>query len=346
MDVETLALAKAYTKATANGLGAVKGAPCTIAGTEEVGNGVAITFQWTGNDGATKQQVVTIPKGQQGSDGASPTITAEETDEGTILTITNPDGGTTTTTIKGSNNTYTDKTGAGITLGGFTKGEKVSNLSLQEALYKLLHPYVAPSISFTMTPADTLYEAGKSVDAIQLKITATKSSKDLVNIIVYYDNTSVKTFNDLGSASSYTKYYDYSKSITGKNGDTHTFKVTTSDGTSTVQSTKTITFIGMTYYGIVDATVGEPTANQVTGLSKTLKNAKGYSYTGITTNYGKVVYAYPKSLGTLSSIKDPVNNYNYTTSFTRTEITINDIDYLVYTQNEASAASNVTINFA
>ena len=61
--------------------------------------------------------------------------------------------------------------------------------------------------------------------------------------------------------------------------------------------------------------------------------------------YGKVVYAYPKSLGTLTKIMDNENNVNYTTSFARTELTIDNIDYYVYTQIDPSAADNIKIDF-
>ena len=38
---------------------------------------------------------------------------------------------------------------------------------------------------------------------------------------------------------------------------------------------------------------------------------------------------YPKSFGALTSIKD-ANNFDYINSYTRSEMTYNDVDYYVY----------------
>ena len=63
-------------------------------------------------------------------------------------------------------------------------------------------------------------------------------------------------------------------------------------------------------------------------------------------DFGKVVYAYPKEFGALTSIKDTVNNLNYTDSFSKTTVTVDGIDYLVYTQTDPSAADGIKLVFA
>lgn len=63
MDVLTYALAKKYVDQTANALGAVKGAPCTIKGIEPCTDGTMITFEWQGTDGVMMTQSITIPHG-------------------------------------------------------------------------------------------------------------------------------------------------------------------------------------------------------------------------------------------------------------------------------------------
>lgn len=339
MDIETLALAKKYTKDTAVGLGAVKGAPCTISSVEDVDTGKQVTFSWTGTDGSKKTQKIIIPKGEAGE---SPTISSKTDDDGnTVLVVENTDGTSQEITIATKEDTFSD-TSVGTTIGGFTAGEKVENLTLQEAFYKLLHPYTKPSASLTLNPSTTVYDVNDTVSSITLTGKATKGTKALTAESFSFDGTTIYTPKNVVESLT----YKYTSEITGTNGKTHTFKFTVSDGTSTVEATKTITFIGKTYYGIVDATVGEPTADQVQTLKNTLKTSKGYSYSGITTDYGKVVYAYPSSLGALSSIKDTINNYDYTKSFTRTVITIDNIEYYCYTQTDPSAANNVTLVFA
>ena len=61
---------------------------------------------------------------------------------------------------------------------------------------------------------------------------------------------------------------------------------------------------------------------------------------------GKVYYAYPTSFGALTSIKDLVNNLNYTTSFTQSTVSVDGMDYYVYLQIDPAAATNVELTFA
>lgn len=71
IDILTLALARKYTKETANALGAVKGAPCTIESIEDTGDANIVTFGWTGTDGTHQTSTMIIPHG----------LTAEEKDD-------------------------------------------------------------------------------------------------------------------------------------------------------------------------------------------------------------------------------------------------------------------------
>ena len=108
-----------------------------------------------------------------------------------------------------------------------------------------------------------------------------------------------------------------------------------------------VKFVGKSYYGTVDASVGTITEAIIKSLqNNTLKDVKGLTYSGITMDYGKVVYAYPADFGNLSSIKDVPNNINYTNSFTKTVVSVDGISYNCYTQNDPAASSNVQLTFA
>lgn len=63
VDILTYALARKYANSLVNGLGAIKGAPCTIASIKETPEGSVITFGWTGEDGTTQSQDLLIPHG-------------------------------------------------------------------------------------------------------------------------------------------------------------------------------------------------------------------------------------------------------------------------------------------
>ena len=58
-----------------------------------------------------------------------------------------------------------------------------------------------------------------------------------------------------------------------------------------------------------------------------------------------MVYAYPSSFGNLSSIKDEIGNFDYTSSFSKQNLIINSIPYTLYIQNDASASDSVELTF-
>lgn len=63
IDVLTLAVARKFTTETVNGLGALKGAACTIDSIVDTGDANVVTFGWTGSDGSHQTSVMTIPHG-------------------------------------------------------------------------------------------------------------------------------------------------------------------------------------------------------------------------------------------------------------------------------------------
>ena len=63
IDVLTLAIARKFTTETVNGLGALKGAACTIDSIVDTGDANVVTVGWTGADGTHQTSVMTIPHG-------------------------------------------------------------------------------------------------------------------------------------------------------------------------------------------------------------------------------------------------------------------------------------------
>lgn len=130
-----------------------------------------------------------------------------------------------------------------------------------------------------------------------------------------------------------------SKQFTGVTSDTtYTLVV---DG---VTATAHVRFCNPAYFGVVSADYTPD--GSVSGLTK-LSNYGMKTYTGNTTTagYNKVVYMYPSSLGTLSSIKDG-NNFDLTNSFTRSTVTVNGESYYVYTLTDATDTSKQTFKFS
>lgn len=69
LSVETLALAKAYTDETMQGVGAVQGKNCTIQDITKEGTTNTVTFAWTGNDGNVSTSTMIVEDGKDGADG-------------------------------------------------------------------------------------------------------------------------------------------------------------------------------------------------------------------------------------------------------------------------------------
>lgn len=117
---------------------------------------------------------------------------------------------------------------------------------------------------------------------------------------------------------------------------TYTVKVT--KGGQEKSGSTSVTFIAASYFGVVDANF-TPTEDTIKGLTtKTVKNTRAYTGTA-TLNNQKLCYAYPKSLGALTSIKD-ANNFDYLSSYNRTEVNVNGEAYYVYTLIDATSVTN------
>lgn len=139
------------------------------------------------------------------------------------------------------------------------------------------------------------------------------------------------TVNDEGQSSSVnSKVFENVTTNT-----TYTVKAT-KDGT-TVQGSTSAVFVNPSYFGPVDAGF-TPTEEGIKALTKSVKNGKGY--TGNTSlTHQKVCYAYPKSMGTLTAIRD-ANNFEYLQSYTRSEVTVWDEIYYVYVLTDPVTITN------
>ena len=114
MDTVTYGAAIAYVKQTANALGAVKGAPCTVKSITESEEGSTVVFAWTGNDGVQQTSTAFIPRGpigkqgdpgDPGKNGISPSVKVSEINGGHRVTITDANGTHTFDVMDGINGT-------------------------------------------------------------------------------------------------------------------------------------------------------------------------------------------------------------------------------------------------
>lgn len=107
-DVEIIGMLKSYINQTLVGMGALKGAPCTVKSVVDSGLTHTVTLEWTDNNGDTQTTDFVITdgtngtNGTNGTDGISPEITVKtSTDNTYILTITDAQGSFDTPNLKG-----------------------------------------------------------------------------------------------------------------------------------------------------------------------------------------------------------------------------------------------------
>ena len=225
---------------------------------------------------------------------------------------------------------------------GSVKSDYPVGTSIEDIIRDMLTEKIAPSVTMNLNPATTLYDETKdNISSLTINVIVTKKTNDIKKIEYFVNNSLVKT-NETGVAAGGTFPYIYNTTI----DDDVTIKVVVTDSEGmTATASKKITFIGKSYYGLVDAGTGEPSEAIVKALNKKLKDTKKYVYSGITTDWAKICYAYPAELGKLTSIMDKVNNFNYTTSFQLNTKTIDGISYYVYTLIEPTGADNVELTF-
>lgn len=287
---------------------------------------------------------LTIPKPLDGKDGVGITDVKFNADGHLICTMS--DGTEIDAGELDANGALTEDLTATQEIGSVTAGKKyLKGTPLETIIRDMLIKEVAPSVVLTLAPATELYDiVAEEVAEIKLTAKITKGTYDPTTVSFYVDGVKVSESEvDLRVGNTYAFTYTPATPI---KKDT-IFKVIVTDGKLSGQSSKTIKFVANSYYGTVGDTVSDPDESIIKALANTkLKDIKKLVYGGITMDYGKVVYAYPKTLGDLTSIKDEKNNINYTASFAKTSATVDGIDYNVYTMIKPSKAVDVEIVFS
>ena len=206
-----------------------------------------------------------------------------------------------------------------IANGGINAGVTYKkDTDIEVIIRDLLIKYFPTDLVFSLNPSKTLYKIGEVVNSIDLIATVTKKSNNIENIKYYVEGVLVDTKDEttntgIGNGGTYT--YTYS---TPFSTDT-TFKVDVYDGKNTTTKTIKVEFVNPFYCGLASGT-----------LQEIVQKKGAYTYNNITCNNDSIVFKYPKSYGTLTSILDS-NNFENISAFSRNEEVINSVDYYVYT---------------
>ena len=161
MDIVTYALCKKYVEKTAEALGAVKGAPCTIKSTETSPDGkyIIVTFSWMSNTTPSVEETTQITI----TNGNSVEVTqilhrgtkiAEITIDGLKTDLFAPAGG-------GGSAVLTDDMYVTKTVGGVSSGDSYpAGTSLEDILRDMLAPVLYPTFT---NPSATLSATGSKI---------------------------------------------------------------------------------------------------------------------------------------------------------------------------------------
>lgn len=255
---------------------------------------------------------------------------------GKLIFVTN-DGDTFTVSIPGAAllEDFTVTNGVGKAELGT---EYKAGTAIADIVVDMLSTYAPPTITLkTDFTKDVFDKIEDKIGAIKISSKIVKGSKDIEKVSVFINNEVIATFE--GDTLKENGEYNVDYIFNPETNETFIIKVTAYDGQNTTV-TKTITFVGKSYWGYVEEAVEIPTEENIKGLQfNVVKNSRALTYSEIQIGYGKVLYAYPKVLGALSKIVDE-DGRNYTGSYVMSEVTVDGLEYYCYLLKDAMGTDN------
>ena len=232
------------------------------------------------------------------------------------------------------------------TVGAIPSGTTLAKgTTFTEFVEKLLVSEVAPSISMSMTKTGNVAHGQSYDETLSVNVSSMGSAKT-IDKIAWYDGNTLLQEDTIGSSTTGTWTYN-----AGTVTDSKTFKAIvtytkSNDEQATSQKTTSISFYYNKFYGIVDSLT--PSEETVEALTSALATGKGGTYS-FTATAQRIAYAYPTSLGALTSIKDG-NGFSLFDSFTRTTESYTQagqtVQYYLYVLTDATSVSGYSVTFA
>lgn len=173
-----------------------------------------------------------------------------------------------------------------------------------------------------------------SIDKTLAKKGTSQAVKVTITPKIGDDNTNADEIMINGAEHHGATPYVYSDTAT----TTTTYNVRVRKDDRTAQGSATITFVNPSYDGAVAANFTVTEAN-IKALTETLRSGKGGTRT-FNLNNQKACIAYPKAFGTATAIKD-ANGFDYLTSYTRSELSVNGELYYVYLLTNATTIADM-----
>ena len=211
---------------------------------------------------------------------------------------------------------------------------------LEEIIKKMASKLIMPKVTLTSSLSTLIYELGTTVrNGHTLTAKVTRGSSDITKVEFFKNNTSVSVVTQNVSLGGNFTYADGSN-ITAD--VTYKVVVTNVEG-KTVSNTLSVKFYNPYYHGVTSKDINTITSTDVLTMTKDIsaKGTKEYKYTS---NNERIVIAYDKNYGLLSSILDE-NSFENLGSFEKKEITIGSTVYYVYIMTNGCYCSNFKYTF-
>lgn len=238
---------------------------------------------------------------------------------------------------------YIDKTSP-YDIGGISKGDDLSKLTIVEILNKLFTQKYLPMSNFSFTVGTS--SSDSTITAVSVTPRFTLGTKPITSFTV----GSTDGGNDLLNINSVSSGTTYQLTNT-KSGTSFTLYASLSDGITTIKSTTKVELIPLSYWGTLSSNdISNVDSSVVTSLANSERKAKANK---VILNYGSVeseypIYVYPKSYGLLKGIySDPVNPMfnELTDNYNSKEIQINSIAYYIYLKKSDPAIGDIELLF-
>ena len=233
---------------------------------------------------------------------------------------------------------YVSDIPATVEVGGIEKGFTTEGMTLEEIVFKLLHKYVAPGISFSSNPNGGTYEIGSTVSTVKLTATGKREANKIERIRFFKNNAVVEAITNTSNTGNVTAEYNDSN-ITANT----TYKADVYDGKTNVTSgTVTFNFVHPMYIGSLDADVSAPTSDQIKTMTKRVVGKSNQEFT-YTVDNKRFCIACPPGW-TLKQILDP-NAFDITGSFASMTIPVQCLDGSTQQYNVYLSAPTSQNNF-
>lgn len=192
--------------------------------------------------------------------------------------------------------------------------------------------YTKPTLSISISPSTIEHNKSTNVtisanfnknDGGPVKSYTIKKGNEIIfsNSIITNYTESINVSH--GTTTTYTGIVEYDNGVI----KTSTMGVEYPAGqikAGSISANNSVKAYALSYYGVISGS----TITNVSALSSRLSTSKSFTTT-FTLKNQRVVYMYPKSFGTLTSIKD-ANNFDYINSYTLSSMNYNNVDYYVY----------------